>query len=177
MNILSFGASYSKKSINKQFAHYTANLFEGHIISILDLNDFQLPIFTVDIENEIGHPIIINEFIKKIEWANFIIISMAEHNGNQTASFKNLFDWTSRVKMNMFENKKILLLSTSTGERGGLSSLETALNRFPRHGAEIIGNFSLPKFNENFSFENGIINEDLNKKYRNIIVEVKSKII
>ncbi len=146
MNILAFGASHSKQSINKKFAEYVANLFDGNNIQILDLNDYPLPLFTVDVEREIGHPAIIQQFIDKLNWADLIIVSMAEHNGGYTASFKNLFDWTSRVKSSMFEGKKMLLLSTSDGGRGALSSLEMGAARFPRHGANIVASFHCPDF-------------------------------
>lgn len=174
MNILAFGASTSKKSINKQLASYAASQFEGHSIDVIDLNDFPLPLFSVDLEAESGHPAIIQTFIQKLDNADLIIISMAEHNGGFTAAFKNLFDWTSRVKANLFENKKLLLLSTSTGGRGGMSSLEAALSRFPRHGAQIVDQFSLPKFNENFHPEKGISNEELNASFLKTLAAVKA---
>ncbi len=174
MNILAFGASTSKRSINKQLASYAANQFEGHSIDLIDLNDFPLPLFSVDLEGESGHPAIIQTFIQKLENADLIIISMAEHNGGFTAAFKNLFDWTSRVKANLFENKKLFLLATSPGGRGGMSSLEAAVSRFPRHGAQIIGLFSLPKFNENFHPERGILNEELNALFLKTLAAVKA---
>jgi len=176
MNILAFGASTSKKSINKQFATFVANQIKGNTIDVLDLNDFPLPLFSVDLEAESGHPAIINDFIKKLEGADLIVISMAEHNGGYTAAFKNLFDWTSRVKANVFENKKLFLVATSPGARGGSSSLEAAVNRFPRHGAEIIGQFSLPKFNDNFNPEKGILNDELKAAFLKELNTVKSKL-
>ncbi|MCC6838120.1 MAG: NAD(P)H-dependent oxidoreductase [Bacteroidia bacterium] len=174
MNIIAFGASTSKKSINKLFATFVANQFEGNTTDVLDLNDFPLPLFSVDLEAEGGHPPIIHQFIQKLESADLIIISMAEHNGGFTAAFKNLFDWTSRVKANMFENKKLFLLATSPGGRGGMSSLEAALSRFPRHGAQIIGQFSLPKFNENFNADKGILNEELKASFLKELNAVRS---
>lgn len=174
MNILAFGASTSEKSINKQLASDAANQFEGHSIDVIDLNDFPLPLFSVDLEAESGHPAIIQTFIQKLDNADLIIISMAEHNGGFTAAFKNLFDWTSRVKANLFENKKLFLLATSPGGRGGMSSLEAALSRFPRHGAQIVDQFSLPKFNENFHPEKGISNEELNASFLKTLAAVKA---
>ncbi|MBV8251422.1 MAG: NAD(P)H-dependent oxidoreductase [Chitinophaga sp.] len=165
MKIVAFGASYSKNSINKKLAIYAASFFKKSEIEILDLNDYLLPLFTVDVEKEIGVPQAVKNFIAKLDEADLLIISLAEHNGSYTAAFKNLFDWTSRFKMKMFEGKKMLLLSTSPGPRGGLSALEAAMSRFPRHGAEIIGYFSLPKFDENFSAEEGISNTAIKQEF------------
>lgn len=169
MNIVAFGASYSINSINKRFATYTANLYNEAKIEIIDLNNYQLPIFTVDLEEEIGYPDIVKLFVNKLANADLLIISLAEHNGSYTAGFKNLFDWSSRYTMKLFEGSKMLLLSTSTGVRGGLGVMEAALSRFPKHGADIIANFSLPLFNENFDAKKGIINADLASKFNDII--------
>lgn len=160
MKIVAFGASSSKHSINKQFAIFTANQFDNADIEVLDLNDFPLPLFSVDLESEKGVPENAKQFYFKLQTADLIIISLSEHNGTYTAIFKNLFDWVSRYKVNMFTGKKMFLLSTSIGIRGGLGTMEAALSRFPRHGAEILAHFSLPKFHEYFDSINGITNEE-----------------
>ena len=176
MKIIAFGASYSTTSINKKLAAYAAQQFENHDVEVLDLNEYALPVFTVDLENEIGHPEIIQQFIQKLDSADLIIISMAEHNGSYTAAFKNLFDWTSRVKLNMFENKKLLLLSTSPGGRGAEGSLKTAAERFPRHGATILDQYSLPNFHQNFDTAKGILQEEKNAQLKEIINKIKSEL-
>lgn len=168
MKIVAFGASYSKNSINRKFAKYVASLIDNNV-EVLDLNDYQLPLFTVDLEVEIGHPKAITDFINDLDRANLLVISLGEHNGSYEAAFKNLMDWTSRVKPKFFENKNVLLLSTSPGQRGGKSVLETALDRFPRHGATIVGHFSLPNFNDNFNESHGIIEESLTLQLKELI--------
>ncbi|MEY4925827.1 MAG: hypothetical protein RI894_263 [Bacteroidota bacterium] len=173
MKIVSFGASSSKKSINQQFASYAAQQFENASIELLDINSFELPLFTIEREAEIGMPEAAKLFVSKLRQADLLIISLAEHNGSYTAVFKNLFDWASRVMLKMFENKKMILLSTATGPRGGLSVLEAAKSRFPIHGAIIIGSFSLPKFNENFSAESGIVHEELATAFAEFINTAK----
>jgi chromate reductase, NAD(P)H dehydrogenase (quinone) len=176
MKIIAFGASYSKYSINKQFATYVASLFKSNSLEILDLNEFELPLFTVDVEAEIEHPDMVKKFIEKLDEADLIIISLSEHNGSYNAAFKNLFDWASRVKMKMFENKKLLLLSTSTGALGGAFVLASALQRFPRHGANIVGTFSLPNFVQNFRDNEGITDATLKEKFQVLIDHVLSNL-
>lgn len=176
MKILAFGASYSNHSINKVFAHYVAQQFAEYKLELLDLNVFQLPVFTVDIEKEPTSVEVVNRFIEKLNNADLIIISMAEHNGAYTAAFKNLFDWASRVKAKMFEGKKLFLLSTSDGGRGAIGSLTLAKDRFPRHGAEIVAAFSLPKFYENFNEHNGVTEPLLKEELEAVIKSVKAAI-
>ena len=171
MKIIAFGASTSKNSINKKFASFAANQFVGAEIEILDLNDFALPVFSVDLEAEIGHPPIISQFIDKLQSADLLVISMAEHNGSYTTAFKNLFDWASRVEAKMFANAKMLLLSTANGPRGGLGVIEAAKIRFPIHGANIVGHFSLPKFDENFNETQGILEPTLKEQFEEILAK------
>ncbi len=176
MRIVAFGASTSRQSINKQFAIYAANRFDGADIEILDLNDYPLPVFCVDLQNSNGIPEEAIKLYNKFQSADLIIISLAEHNGTYTAAFKNLFDWVSRYQVKMFEQKKLFLLSTSTGQHGAQYSLQAALARFPRHGAEIITSFSLPNFYENFDQHKGIINDILRKDFFEKIELVKASI-
>ncbi len=175
MKIIAFGASYSQHSINQQLANYTAQQFETATIEVLNLNHYDLPLYTVDREKEIGHPEPAHQFIQKLDTADLIIISLAEHNGTYTTAFKNLFDWASRVKLKMFAGKKLFLLSTAPGSRGGLTTLEVAKLRFPSHGAEILADFCLPKFNENFDATIGIKDEALKALYLEKIEIVKKQ--
>lgn len=175
MKIIAFGASASKTSINKVFADYTARLFVGHDIEVLDLVDYPAPLYTVDVEREQGIPQNIVELNDKLQSADLLIISMAEHNGSYTAVFKNLFDWLSRYNLKMFDQKKMLLLSTAPGGRGGLGVMEAALVRFPIHGAEIVGHFSLPRFQDNFDMEQGIIDPSLAETYLQLIEATKTQ--
>lgn len=171
--IVAFGASNSSTSINKRLVTYATTLFKEVKIEILDLNDFPIPTYSIDIEKKEGIPQLAHDFLAKIGEADLLIISMAEHNGNYTAAFKSIFDWMSRINVKLFQGKKILLLATSPGSRGGSSVLEIAKERFPRHDATIINTFSLPSFNDNFDYEKGIItNKDLKKELIDIIKSI-----
>ena len=169
MKLVAFGASASKNSINKKFAAYTSQQFKEYETEVLDLNHYPLPLFTVDIEKKQGIPENTILFYNKIREADLLVISLAEHNGTYTAAFKNMFDWLSRFKAQLFENKNLVLISTSPGARGGKGVMDAALNRFPRHGARIIGHFCLPGFNENFDPKKGIINEELLSRFTTFI--------
>lgn len=167
--IIAFGASSSKTSINKQLATYAAHQFQNTTVEVLDLNDFEMPIYSVDKEKDKGIPQLAQDFYAKIGSADLIVISFAEHNGAYSTAFKNIFDWTSRINGKTFQEKPVLLLSTSPGPRGGSSVLEIAKNRFPFQGAVVKGSFSLPSFNDNFDTEKGITNEDLKNQLLGII--------
>lgn len=170
MKIIAFGGSPSKNSINKKLATYAASLFENAEVEVLDLNDFQMPLFSVDIEKEIGQHPLAQAFLDKIASADILVVSMAENNGNYSAAFKNVFDWCSRITAKIFNEKPMLLMATSPGGRGGASVLEIAKNAFPRFGANIKGVFSLPSFNDNFDIKKiKISNTELDNQVKEII--------
>jgi chromate reductase len=170
MKILAFAGSSSKNSINKKLATYAATLFTGHEVEILDLNDYELPLFSVDREKEIGQPEIARTFLDKIESADIIVLSVAEHNAGLTVAFKNIYDWASRQKKEVWSHVPMLLLSTSPGRRGGQSAMEAAKISLPYYGGNIRATFSLPSFNQNFDVEGGrISNKELDDALRDII--------
>lgn len=173
MKVLAFGASNSKKSINKQLAVYAASLLDGADVEVLDLNDFELPLFSVDKETEIGSPELAAAFFKKIGDADAIIVSFAEHNGSYTAAYKNLFDWCSRINQKVFQNKPMVMLSTSPGPGGAKNVLQTAVNSAPHFHADVKASLSLPSFNDNFDVESGVIT---NEEIRSELIAAVSKL-
>jgi chromate reductase len=170
MKIIAFAGSPSKKSINKKLATYAAGLFENAQVEILDLNDYEMPLFSVDVEEVIGQHPLAKAFLEKIATADLLVVSLAENNGNYSAAFKNLVDWCSRINGKIFQEKSMLLMATSPGARGGASVLEIAKNNFPRFATEIKAVFSLPSFNDNFDVELNIIsNPELDSQLKSII--------
>lgn len=164
--IIAFAGSNSKTSINRQLAEYTASLIEGVEVKVLDLNDYELPIYGIDLENEIGIPDNAHKFLEAIKSSNGIVLSLAEHNGAYATVFKNLFDWMSRIDGKLWSDIPMLLMATSPGARGGATVLEIAKGRFQFMGGNIISDFSFPSFGDNFS-EGKVINHDLNTALKN----------
>lgn len=163
--IITFGASNSSRSINRKLASYTMNRIQEVETKLLDLNKFEMPIYSMDREDESGIPEPAFRFKQEIIDSDGIIISLAEHNGAYTTAFKNIFDWISRINKNIWENKPMLLLSTAPGPRGGKTVLELAYNRFQRGNSSPIQTFSLPSFGKNFSETEGILDSDLKEEF------------
>lgn len=159
-NIIAFGASNSSRSINRQLADWTAQR-TGHNYDLLDLNDFEMPIFSIDREEAQGIPQLAHDFKALVKNSSGIIISFAEHNGGYSAAFKNIMDWISRIEKAIWDNKPMLVLATSPGARGGKSVLDFVISTFPHRGGKIVGDFSLPSFNQNFDSAQGITNQEL----------------
>ncbi len=151
--IIAFGASSSKNSINKKLASYAASQLQNVDRETLDLNDYEIALFSEDKEKDLGQPQAALDFLSKISSADALIISFAEHNGSYTAAYKNLFDWCSRITRDVFGNKPALFLSTSPGKGGAANVLKQALVSAPHFAADIRGSLSIPSFHENFDQE------------------------
>lgn len=171
--IIAFGASNSKASINKKLAVYAANKIEHVSVEILDLNDYVLPIYSIDYELENGIPELAKLFLDKIKNADGIVLSLAEHNGAYTVAFKNIFDWMSRVDGKLWSNVPMLLMATSPGARGAATVLKIASDRFKYMGGNIVSQFILPEFNANFK-ETGLNNLELEEAFNKALLEFKA---
>lgn len=170
MKLMAFAASSSTKSVNKKLATYAASLLDGAIIDLVDLNDYELPLFSEDKEAAIGKPKLANDFLEKIKSADALIISFAEHNGSYTAAYKNLFDWCSRITPKVYQGKAMVLLSTSPGPGGASNVLKAAINSMPHFNGVVKGQFSLPKFYDNFDLsDNKISNSELAAELKNTV--------
>ena len=154
MKLVAFAASSSSKSINKKLATFAAGLLDDVTVEVLDLNDYELPLFSQDKEIEIGQPDLAKSFLSKLAECDAIVISFAEHNSSYSAAFKNLFDWCSRINPKVYQNKPMVLMATSPGGRGGAGVLSIALDSAPRFDGIVKGSFLLPSFYDNFDVEN-----------------------
>ena len=159
MKILTFGASNSKNSINKTLARFTATLVPGAEIEVLDLNDYDLPIFSEDLEKEIGQPAAAIRFFEKIGAADALIVSFAEHNGSYSAAYKNLFDWASRIDQKVFQDKPTVFLATSPGPGGADSVLASAKGSARFFGVDLKAAVSVANFYDVFDTETGRITD------------------
>tara|TARA_R110001583_G_scaffold10417_7_gene47896 strand:- start:10314 stop:10850 length:537 start_codon:yes stop_codon:yes gene_type:complete len=164
--IISLGASNSTKSINRILARYASKEMNEVEFELLDLNDFEMPIYSADRENETGIPELAHQFKALILKADGILISFAEHNSAYSAAYKNIYDWVSRIESDVWGNKPMFLMATSPGGYGGKSVLAMATARYERSNNKPILNFSLPSFYENFSDEEGINNAVLLKEFQ-----------
>jgi len=159
--ILAIGGSSSKNSINRSLAIYVAGLVKGAEVTTVDLNDFEMPIYSIDKEKKDGIPVQAKEFKCLIETHDAVVLSLAEHNGTYSAAFKNILDWSSRIQGPLWGNTPMFLLSTSPGKRGGATVMQLASDYLPRMGAQIVAQYSLPSFRLNYSEENGLADSEV----------------
>ncbi len=164
--IIAFSGSNSSKSINGQLINHAATLHNN--IEIIRLTDYEIPIYSFDIEEEEGFPEGVKQLQEKLLEANQLLIATPEHNGNLTAFFKNSLDWLSRRDRKFLEGKEVVILSTSPGKGGASSASKILENILPYFGATIKSTLSIGNFHK--VFENGtLIDEDINNKLLEVL--------
>ena len=173
MKVLAFAASNSSRSINKKLVTYATRFLSNAEVELLDLNDYEMPLFSVDREDEIGEHEVAKRFLAKIAEVDGIMISFAEHNSSYTVAYKNVFDWSSRINGQVYQNKPMVLFSTSNGRRGGMGVLGHAAAGIPFQGGIVKGTLSVPSFKDNFNQETGEITDpDLQKQIQAVVASL-----
>jgi chromate reductase len=162
--IIAFTGSNHSKSINQHLLKHAANLIENHEVEVLDLRDYESPMFSLDLEAAEGQPAILKKLEAKISESSTLLIAVPEYNGFMPSFFKNTIDWLSRINIAFLKDKKVILLSTSPGKYGGKQSLEHTASILPRFGGEVIATFSLGSFYEAVNLENGFTFTDVEEK-------------
>ena len=165
----------ARKSINKQLATYAAHQVTNETVTVLDLNAFEMPIYSIDREQASGIPQLAHDFRSELAAADGIVISFAEHNGAYSAAFKNIFDWISRIEgEDVWQDKPLFLLATSPGGRGGQTVLEIAVNKMQRMTKVGLAHFSLPAFQSNFTEHEGITDQALKASFNEALQQFEA---
>lgn len=162
MKVLTFGASNSSTSTNQKLALHAAEVLKSDVvqgveIETIDLNDYEMPIYSTDRESASGIPEEAKKFFAQIGAADVLIMSFAEYNGSYSSAYKNVFDWMSRIDMKVYQDKPTVVLSTSPSSYGGANVLKTVVDTAPFFGADIKGQLSVPEFAQNFDGEKGAL--------------------
>lgn len=175
MHIVAFAASNSRNSINKRLVTHAAEVAAAEIVpgasaEILDLNDYEMPIYSIDRQMENGFPPEAKAWWKKIIDADAILISFAEHNGSYSTAYKNIYDWVSRMDMQVYKDKPMILFATSPSPKGGQKVLDQAIDSIPFAGGNVLASLSVPTFDDVFDSETGSFkNEEWHQQLRDTL--------
>lgn len=162
MKIVTLAATNHRNSINQLLVRQVASHLDSESQTDLDLNDYQLPIYSQDLEEEIGIPEAAHQLLEHLATADLLMISFAEHNGSYTAVYKNAFDWMSRIRQKVYDGINVATLSASPGPGGASNVLAQANQSMPFFGAELVYTRSVANFGEHVS--NGLLADNLTKE-------------
>lgn len=126
MKFLAFAASHRQESFNRKLvllaAEYIRSLNIGIEVDVAEYSEFDMAIYNDTLAD--NPPESTLSFAGRAENTDGIIIAMPEYNWSFPGSLKNIIDWTSRIKPNPLAGKTVLLISATTGVRGGILGLQ-----------------------------------------------------
>ena len=129
--ILAIPGSLREGSYNKKMLHVAAAGAKaaGAEVTIVDLRDFNLPMFDEDLEAK-GTPESARKLKQLMKDADGFLVASPEYNSSISAALKNAIDWASREAegekpLAAFAGKVAILMSASPGALGGLRGLVT----------------------------------------------------
>ena len=131
IKILAFAGSSRKESFNKKLIKIAAQGAEaaGAKVTLIDLVDYDMPLFNEDLEKEQGMPEKVREFKALLDQHDAFLIASPEYNGAFSPLLKNALDWASRSEgendsaLRVFKGKPVVIMSTSPGQLGGIRGL------------------------------------------------------
>lgn len=133
IKILAFAGSTRADSYNKKIlslAVYGAR-DAGAEVTVIDLKDFNLPLYDGDLEASEGLPSNAKKLKKIFTEHHGLLLALPEYNSSMSGVFKNAIDWVSRQEQNeaplhCFTGKIAALMSASIGGFGGVRGLAHA---------------------------------------------------
>lgn len=151
--ILAFAGSARRESLNRKFLAVAveAATAAGGQVTLLDLNEYALPLYHGDLEEEQGLPANAVRLIALIAGHDALLVASPEYNSMFTPLLKNTVDWCSRAETNPFEGKVAAVLSASPGMYGGVRSLQLAQQLLLKLGCHLVpGQCVLPHADKAF---------------------------
>lgn len=128
--MLAFAGSTRTDSFNKRLVKIAATGAKeaGADVTIIDLRDFQMPLYDEDLERKEGLPSSTRKLKELMLSHHGFLISSPEYNSSISGVLKNTIDWTSRQgddesPMSCFKDKAAGIMSASPGGLGGLRGL------------------------------------------------------
>ncbi|WP_410211305.1 NADPH-dependent FMN reductase [Aquirhabdus sp.] len=130
--LLAFSGSTRHGSLNSQVLQTAiagAESVAGCTVTLINLNDYPMPLYNGDDEQAHGMPETTQKLLRLFEEHDGLLLASPEYNGFFTPLIKNTFDWMTRNEpdgrngMRVFKRYPVALLSSSPGIVGGLRSL------------------------------------------------------
>jgi len=164
--ILAFSASSRKESLNRKLLASAVEAVRaaGCEVTLLDLNDFVLPLYNGDLEDRDGMPENAAKLVAHILGNDGLLIASPEYNSMITPLLKNTLDWCTRGDDNPFVGKVAAVVSASPGLHGGARSLVMAQALLLKLGCHVVpGQCILPHADKAFDAQGLLLDEHSRK--------------
>ena len=140
VRILAFAGSARRESLNRKFLAYAVDAARktGGEVTLLDLNEFSMPLYHGDLEDREGLPESAARLAREIAAHDALLVASPEYNSMITPLLKNTLDWCSRHDTDPFKGKVAAVISASPGPFGGVRSLFMAQQLLLRLGCTVV---------------------------------------
>lgn len=158
-------------------SHRVALFFKRYIeennlatVEILDLMEYQFPLFNERLQFQQNPEPKTLEFASKIEAANGVLIVTPEYNGGYPAALKNVTD----LLYKQWKRKPLAIATVSDGQFGGTQVITSLLFTLWKIGAWMVpAMYPVPKVLEHYDAEgNAIDKEAIEKRAKGFIGEL-----
>jgi len=164
--ILAFSGSARKESLNRKLLAVTVQALRdaGAVVNVLDLNEFELPLYHGDLEDQRGLPPVAAKLIELITSHRGLLIASPEYNSFPTPLLKNTIDWCTRGEDNPFVGRAAAVVSASPGVFGGVRSNQHVRHLLLHLGCHVVpGTVTLPRAPDAFDDAGGLQDERARK--------------
>ena len=174
--ILAFAGSTRTDSFNKKLVKTAAIGAKdaGADVTVIDLRDFQVPIYDGDLEMKDGLPSSARKLKDLMLAHQGLLISSPEYNSSISGVLKNTIDWASRqsdgeIPLACFKDKVAGLMSASPGGLGGLRGLVHVRAILENIGVLVIPNqVAISKAHEAFNLDGSMKDEKQEQQVKKI---------
>ena len=171
-NILVFSGSTRAESVNKKLAKEVAGIAQemGAKVTVIDLNDFSMPLYDADLEAKEGMPTNAKRLRDLMIANRLIVIVSPEYNASIPAVLKNALDWASRGEKggssrDAFKGKKFALMSASPSRMGGSRALIHLRTIIEAVGGQVVEKqVSVPNAYEKGALDNSTLQKELKEE-------------
>jgi NAD(P)H-dependent FMN reductase len=170
--ILAFSGSARRESLNRKFlaVAVAAARESGGEVTLLDLNDFPLPLYHGDLEDTGGLPENARKLVEQIKQHDALLIASPEYNSMITPLLKNTLDWCTRADDDPFSGRVAAVISASPGGFGGVRSLVMAQQLLLKLGCQIVpGQCALPQAGTAFDAAGKLLDARAEKSVRGLV--------
>lgn len=180
--ILAFSGSARRESLNRKLLAVAvqATREAGGEVTLLDLNEFTLPLYHGDLEAADGLPAHAVKLIQLILGHDGLLIASPEYNSMFTPLLKNTIDWCTRGDDNPFVGKVAAVISASPGALGGVRSLKLTQQLLTHLGCHVVpGQTMLPQAGKAFDAAGALIEARAQKSVQTLatlLVETTRKL-
>jgi len=183
--IIAFSGSSRKESLNKKLLAIAIAeaKAQGAEVTLVDLRDYEMPLYNGDWEEENGLPEATKKLKKLFIEHDGLLISAPEYNSSLSPLLKNTIDWISRPESDdepsliAYRDKVTALISASPGNFGGMRGLIPLRMLLGNIGVTVIPEqFCLSQAHAAFQEDGTFKNPNQQKQVVNVVTSLVTKL-